>query len=393
MGASEYQSARSKNIASLNTEAGRMKICLLGNAASIHIQRWTAYFAQRGYELHIISLSPGEVEGAKVHYVPWWPPVKQVGYLAALPRIRRLVKQISPDVLHAHYAVSYGVLGALAGFKPLAIGAWGSDILVIPGTSKVRWAILLHALLRADLITSLADHITRVLIEHGVPPEKIKTIPFGVDTQLFCPLSNSQSVRPFDVICTRKFDDVYDVGTLLRALPAIITRHPNLTCLLLDHGPLKDSLKRLARELGVEGNLRWLGWLPPQELAQWLRQTKVYVSASLSDGTSASLIEAMASGCFPVVSDIEANRPWIENGSTGFLFRPSDPEALAARVLQVLESETLRERALVVNRQKVERQANWRTIMGSVEELYQSLVTEHKQPPLGKGIRQASEAM
>jgi glycosyltransferase involved in cell wall biosynthesis len=367
---------------SLNTEAGRMKICLLGNAASIHIQRWAAYFVQKGYELHIISLSPGAVEGAKVHRVSWWPPVKQIGYLAALPRIRLLVRQISPDVLHAHYAVSYGVLGALAGFRPLVIGAWGSDILVIPGSSKVRWAVLLHALFRADLITSLADHITRVLVERGVPPCKIKTIPFGVDTQLFCPLSNS--VRSFDIICTRNFETVYDVGTFLRALPAIIARYPNFTCLLLGDGPLRDSLKRLAAELGVEDNLTWLGWLPPQELAQWLRQTKVYVSASLSDGTSTALTEAMASGCFPVVSDIEANRPWIEHGSSGFLFPPADPGALADCVLEALKSAPLRESALIVNRRKVERDANWHTIMGSVEELYQRLVTEYKQLLLGK---------
>ena len=158
-----------------------MRICLLGNAASIHIQRWAKFFIERGHEVQIISLSPGAVDGAKVHYVAWWPPIKQVGYLAALPRIRRLVKQISPDVLHSHYAISYGVLGALTGFRPLVIGAWGSDILVTPGTSKLRWAVLGRALRRADLITSLADHITSVLIERGVPEEKIETVPFGGD--------------------------------------------------------------------------------------------------------------------------------------------------------------------------------------------------------------------
>jgi len=120
-----------------------------------------------------------------VYHILWWPPVKQVGYPAALPRIRRLVKRISPDVLHSHYAISYGVLGALTGFRPHVIGAWGSDILITPGASKLRWAVLVRALRRADLITSLSGQITRVLIERGVPGEKIETIPFGVDTQLF----------------------------------------------------------------------------------------------------------------------------------------------------------------------------------------------------------------
>lgn len=369
-----------------------MRICLLGNAASIHIQRWAEFFVEKGYELHIISFSAGAVDGATVHHVSWWTPIKPVGYLATLPRIRRLVRQIAPDILHAHYAISYGVLGALTGFRPLAIGAWGSDILVIPGRSKIRWAVLLYALRRAELITSLADHITRALVERGVPEQKIKTIPFGVDTQLFCPPRNAKLTQQYDVICTRNFDTVYGVETLLRALPAVIGRRPKLACLLAGDGPQKDSLKRLASELGIQDNVKWLGWLDPQQLAEYLRQTTVYVSPSLSDGTSTALTEALASGCFPVVSDIEANRPWIEDGTTGFLFAVSDPGVLGDRILQALESVPLREQAVAVNREKVEKHANLRSIMDSIEEQYQLLVTKHRQLLLEKGVRRVSEA-
>jgi glycosyltransferase involved in cell wall biosynthesis len=376
---------------SATRDAARLKICLLGNASSIHIQRWAGFFVGKGYELHIISLSPGTVEKAEVHYVRWWPPIKTIGYVLAIPRIRRLVRQISPDVLHAHYAVSYGVLGSLAGFKPLVIGAWGSDILVTPGTSKIRWSVLLRALHRADVITSLAEHITRTLIERGVSASRIETIPFGVDTQLFRPLSESECAQPYDLICTRNFDTVYNIATLLRALPLIVKRHPHFVCLLAGDGPQNESLRRLAAELGVENNLRWLGWLPPQELAHLLRQTKIYVSPSLSDGTSTALTEAMASGCFPVVSDIEANRPWVVSGSNGLLFSPADPRALADCVLKALECEQLRESALHVNREKVERQANWQAIMERVDEIYRHLVIQHQQSPLGVAIRRSTQ--
>jgi len=351
-----------------------MRICLLGNAASIHLQRWAKFFIQKGHEVQIISLSPSTVEGAKVHHVTWWPPIKHLGYLAALPRIRRLVRHISPDVLHCHYAISYGVLGSLTGFKPLAIGAWGSDILVSPGTSKLRWAVLMRALRRADLITSLADHITSELIERGVPKEKVETLPFGVDMDLFHARGNSLIDGEVDVICTRNFDDGYNVGALLRALPRIIARHPNLTCVLAGDGPHKGALKSLSETLDIESHLIWLGWISATELAMWLRRAKVYVSPSLSDGTSTALTEAMACGCFPVVSDIPANRPWVQNGKTGLLFPPSDPNALGNCVLDALESETLRENALLMNRQKVNNTANWHTIMERIEARYQRLI-------------------
>lgn len=351
-----------------------MKICLLGSASDIHVQRWAGFFIKRGHEVQIISLHAGAVEGAKVHHVPWWPRVKQVGYPAALPRIRRLVKRISPDVLHSHYAISYGVLGALTGFRPHVIGAWGSDILIAPGASKLRWAVLVRALRRADLITSLSGQITRMLIERGVPGEKIETMPFGVDTQLFRARGCSDGDPDVDVICTRRLDNLYNVAVLLRALPKIIAHHPNLVCVLAGDGPQKETLKTLAHTLGIEKQLRWLGWLSPAELAIWLRRAKVYVSPSLSDGTSTALTEAMACGCFPVVSDIVANHPWVENGRTGLLFPPSDPEALGKCLLEALESETLRKEALAINREKVNKDANLETIMGSIEERYGQLV-------------------
>jgi glycosyltransferase involved in cell wall biosynthesis len=126
--------------------------------------------------------------------------------------------------------------------------------------------------------------------------------------------------------------------------------------------------------LGIEKHLRWLGWLSPAELAIWFRRAKVYVSPSLSDGTSTALTEAMACGCFPVVSDIVANHPWVENGRTGLLFPPSDPGALGKYLLEALESESLRKEALAINREKVNKDANLYTIMGNVEERYDQLV-------------------
>jgi glycosyltransferase involved in cell wall biosynthesis len=213
-----------------------------------------------------------------------------------------------------------------------------------------------------------------VLIERGVPREKIETIPFGVDTQLFRARGYSDCDPDVDVICTRRLDNVYNVAVLLRALPKIVARRPNLVCVLAGDGPQKESLKALAHTLGIENHLRWLGWLSPPELAIWLRRAKVYVSASLSDGTSTALTEAMACGCFPVVSDIVANHPWVEHGRTGLLFPPSDPEALAKCLLEALESETLRKEALVINREKVNKDANLYTVMRSVEERYHQLI-------------------
>jgi L-malate glycosyltransferase len=347
-----------------------MKICFLANAASVHTQRLAVYFSERGHRIHIVSLEPGAVPGATVHHVPWRPKVKQIGYLAALPRIGHLVRQIHPDVLHAHYAISYGVLGALCGFRPLAIAAMGSDILVTPGESLLRWAVLTCALKRADLITSAAAHISEVLIDRGIPKEKIDTFPNGVDTQVFRPGPGLCREREVDIICTRNFDEIYNIELLLRALPKIVRRYPRLKCALAGDGPRRESLKAEAQQLGIGGNLSWLGWLSSNDLARWLERSKVYVSPALSDGTSTALTEAMACGCFPIALDILANRPWIEDGKTGFLVPAATPECLADTILKALDENVDFEAAAEANLETVRERADWYSIMQRLEEHY-----------------------
>lgn len=347
-----------------------MKICLLANAASIHVQRWASHFHKRGHEVHIVSLEPCDVPGATVHHIPWWRKSKQVGYLAMLPRIRRTIRQIRPDVLHAHYAISYGVLGALCGCRPLAIGAWGSDILITPRKSRLRWAILKGALKRADLITSVAEHITQELIDKGIPAAKIDTFPFGVDMQIFYPGSHSTHDREVDVICTRNFDDVYNIPLLLRALATVVEKKPSVRCVLAGNGPRRESLQALARELGIAGNIRWLGWISSRELAGWLQRSTIYVSPSLSDGTSTALTEAMACGCFPIVTNIPANAPWIADGRTGFLVSGTDPANLANALLMVMNNEIDLQAAARANVELVRERANWDSIMRRLEEHY-----------------------
>lgn len=347
-----------------------MKICLLANAASIHVQRWASYFQKRGHEVHVVSLEPYDVPGAMVHHIPWWRRSKQVGYLAMLPRIRRTIRQIRPDVLHAHYAISYGVLGALSGYKPLVIGAWGSDILIAPGKSRVRWAVLKSALKRAELITSVAEHITQVLIEKGIPRAKIETAPFGVDMRVFYPVSHSTHDREVDIICTRNFADVYNIPLLLRALATVVKEKPNVKCVLAGDGPQRESLQAVARKLGVAGNVLWLGWISSRELAGWLQRSIIYVSPSLSDGTSAALTEAMACGCFPIVTNIPANAPWIANGRTGFLVSGTDPANLASALLTVMNNEVDVEAAARANVELMRERANWDSIMRRLEEHY-----------------------
>ena len=108
-----------------------MRLCFLANSDALHSHRWIRFFAERGHEIHWISLRP--FEGRALPNTHFYDLSSVLGKLASLGaaglKIRRMVRDIKPDIVHAHYAGAYGVLGALSNFQPFVVTAWGSDIL------------------------------------------------------------------------------------------------------------------------------------------------------------------------------------------------------------------------------------------------------------------------
>ncbi|MCK4730887.1 MAG: glycosyltransferase, partial [Methanophagales archaeon] len=134
-----------------------MRLCFLADRRSIHTKRWVEYFAKE-HEIDLITLSYTKKEdtfvpeeeykkmNVRVHKVS-----KQMPFLLLAPfKIRRLIKKIKPDVVHAHYVTQYGFCGTFSGFHPLVISPWGSDILVDPHDSWIIKALVRFALKRGD---------------------------------------------------------------------------------------------------------------------------------------------------------------------------------------------------------------------------------------------------
>lgn len=351
-----------------------MVICFLANAASIHTERWARYFAGRGYDVHVISLSAGLIPNVSVHHVPPRGFGKAIGYLLALPAINRLVKEIRPDILHAHYATSYGLLGALTGYHPLVITAWGSDVLLEQQRSRLMRSAVQFALARADLVTSMANHMTRTIVDLGILRDKVLTLPFGADTTIFHPGVRSQvREEDIDILCNRPCEPVYNVELLIRALPTVVKRHTKVRCALMGGGSLRPRLGALAAKLGVAPNITWIDRLPLPEVAHWLARAKVFVTPSLSDGNNISLNEAMACGCFPIASDIPANREWVVNGENGFLVPPDHPDELGRRIVEALGYEDLRQGVRERNWGIVQERGNWQKNVAAMEPHYRRL--------------------
>ena len=353
-----------------------MKICYLSSAISVHTHRWARHFARQGYQVTVVSFHPGRLEGVQVFQLPTPFSRSQANVLLNLGKVRGLVQEINPDILHAHVVTSYGLAGALTGKHPFIATAWGSDVLVMPEESWIYRQTVRFVLGRADLVTSMAEHMTQHLIERGYAAAgKIVTLPFGVDTGVFNP--NQRSRRHGDgpplVISTRNLAYGLDVHLLIQAIPQVLASYPDTYFVVTGDGPLRSQLEQLATDLGIREQIEFRGRIPHQEMPELFGQADVFVSTSRSDGNNVSLNEAMACGAFPVVTDIPANRAWIEPGRNGLFFPCQDAEVLAQKIIEALRLPNWRQAIMAQNWEIVRTQASWAHKMAEMESLYVSL--------------------
>lgn len=373
----------SYNVNNLN----KMKICFIANAGAIHIQRLVKYFADKGHEVHLISDEIDHIEGAINHKLIINTKGKINFILRAITGpvlTRRFINEIKPDVVHAQQLTNNGFYASLSGFHPLVVSAVGSDILVKPKKIKIFRYLIKYILSKSDVIHSMSNNITEELISVGAKQKKVVTFPRGIDMQKFNPDVRGDEIKKdlhlennFVVISTRYFKPVYNIEFLIKAVPNVIKKDNKVRFILAGEGKQEGYLKKLTDELKIRKYIRFVGGLNHDEIPKYLAASDVYVSTSLSDGAPNSLFEAMACGAFPVVTDIPANRPWIDDEKNGFLV-PFDHKILAQKILETIQSNELIENAKNINWNIVKKSCDSDTNLGKIEKIYYELIKKYK---------------
>jgi len=219
--------------------------------------------------------------------------------------------------------------------------------------------------------------MARKIEEMGIPRGKIISANFGVDEALLEVKAQSRNGRPI-LVSTRMLHDVYNNATLIRAIAVVRKCHPDVLLRFAGDGPLRKHLETLVDKLGLQTNIEFAGFLSGSNLIGALSAADLYLSTSLSDGASVSLLEAMAVGLFPIVSDIAANREWITDGVNGFLVDPLDIDALAEGITLALRRVDWRREVCQQNKEIVRRRALRKNQMEIVEQAYRELVSQQQ---------------
>jgi glycosyltransferase involved in cell wall biosynthesis len=325
-----------------------MKLAVIGDAGSVNVQRWVEGLAHAGATVDVISMRSGRVPGACVHVITGPMRTRRLGYFAAIPRARLRVARLRPDVVIGYFATGYGTVARGVRRRPLVQIVAGNDILVSPASRLMRW-IVRRNLDAADVVVALEQHMRDAVVALGIPEGRVVVLPHGIPIDEFEGDVTAGHRRGRSVVSTRSLEPFYRIDVLLRAVAALPASHCDVRVSIIGGGSAQSSLEALTRTLGISDRVDFAGTIANTDVATTLRAHDVYVSSSPSDGVSASLLEAMAAGLVPIVTDNDANRRWIENGDNGLLVRDGDVTALAAAIVRAFDDRNLAERARIRN--------------------------------------------
>jgi len=220
------------------------------------------------------------------------------------------------------------------------------------------------------------------MIKLGADAEKIKIIYFGIDTEKFSPGPKDENLTKklgvqnnLTVISLRNLERIYDIETLIKATSLVLKEFPKAKFIIVGKGSEEERLKNLVKSLRVEESVRFIGFIPNDDLPRYLRAADVYVSTSLSDaGIATSTAEAMACGLPVVITNTGENEKWFEDGEGGYLIPIKNPEILAQKLIYLMKNENLRKESGRINRRIIEERNNYHKEMVKMEKIYKYLI-------------------
>jgi glycosyltransferase involved in cell wall biosynthesis len=296
-------------------------------------------------------------------------------YCFCIFEIKKIIKNHKPDLILAERATSYGFLAAISGVKPIVIAQQGiSDLWPENSVLYTLKKILQdYAYKKADLIHAWGIVMIPAMLASKVTLDKILVLPKGIDLSKF-ENKNSSSEIKIQAIVTRSLYPEYCHDIILKAFAILNKKNIDFELTIVGDGNQIRKLKQLSNDLEIDSKVIFTGRILNTELPKLLQKSNLYISMPNTEGVSASLFEAMACNCYPIVSKIEGNKCWVSHQKNGQLVAVNDFEMLATEIIWAFENVDNRKKVILENRKFVEENANYAINMKIIAEKYHELI-------------------
>ena len=357
-----------------------MRILLLSDISSEHTEKWAIGLAEKGIEVGIFSLKKPVYDWFSkynnIHYLNPHREVKgntlysKIGYLKVIPFLKRVIKEFAPDIVHAHYATSYGLLANLSGFRPYFISAWGTDVMKFPQQNFINKAVLKNNLAKATVVCATSTTIKEYI--HKVLKCNVEVIPFGVDLNKFKPNSHKTKKNTLVISYIKPLEKIYCIDIVIEAFSLIVKKNPQISLKLMIVGPGSElnHLKQLTEKLSISKHVEFTGRIDYSEIQDYFNMTDVFINISEYESFGVSVIEAMACEKAVIVSDTGGLKEIVDDGINGIKVPIKNIRATADAMEKLIQSKELREKMGIEGRKKVERLYRWEDNLQQMIALY-----------------------
>ncbi len=337
------------------------KYVLIGDANSVHFQKWVNALLPH-YRVSIISVT-------KIIDFNLYPNIEiwslgiignfKLINLMLFIRLGNIINKIKPNFIHVHYLSSYGILLYFTLFffrfrtaKVIAT-AWGSDVLIaMRHTFFIRYFVkkLVH---KSDFITTDALIVKEYL--QKITSKNIQNFVFGLPSM---PPFNANKKDLNLYFSNRNLSSNYNIDKVVIHFNSIVKQNKNAKLVIANKGDEMVKLQKLVEHLSLQEAIIFVGFLNANEQNQYYQKAAFYYSIPTSDATSVSLLEAMAHGCMPIVSDIAANNEWITHKLNGYFIENKCDiiydENFALHNIKIIEEKALFSKIILTYAKQIE---------------------------------------
>jgi glycosyltransferase involved in cell wall biosynthesis len=357
-----------------------VRVCILGDARSIHIQRMARGLQTRGVRVRVVTRKTAAIRGVEVE--TFAVPRFGLRYPGRWRRrralyLRRLFR--SHDVVHVHFLDDWHITPELAATGRLVVSPWGSDIVPPPELEAFPPHVVQtrQSLIRAaTAVTAWGPWFaSETAAFAGIARDRVTCVPLGVDLDQFARQPAAGRGDP-TVGFFKGFRPVYGPERLIRAIPGILDRVPDARFELIGDGPLREPCRGLARTLGVLEAIRWLEPQPHAALADRIAGWHVNVIPSVCESFGLAALEAAAMGVPTVANRVGGLQETVRHGETGLLVAAQDHAALAEAVARLLVDADLRDTLGAAGRKLVADAYAWGSCIDRWIAVYRRLVAK-----------------
>ena len=361
-----------------------MKILLLSDANSIHTIKWVESLKAKRFDISLFSLfMPTQDIKEKYEHINVKiispdlkskindlrkPNLSKLHYFKSFPVLRKTIKTFNPDIVHAHYASSYGILGVISMFNPLIVSVWGSDLYFFAEKNFIYKSLFKAVIKKSDRVCSTSNAMIEILNEKYKKTD-VNLIPFGINTNKFVP--NQKSKKTFTIGTIKSIEDHNGIDCLLDATKILVSKYKiKLKVIIVGSGSMMKKMQEKSALLKIDKYVTFTGFVNHEKIIDYFNQLSIFIAVSTRESFGVAVLEAGALGIPSITSDVGGLKEVNKNNRTGIVIKANNPKKLADSVITLYKDKHLRARLGKNARQRVVKNFNWDDNVNKMISLY-----------------------